>query len=304
MILISALENQSIIGSFQSILSGQQLNLSGQAGASPPPTLPGVDQITSSINNLSTELLAVLKSIPSLPGTVAGGGGSGNLQNVSHASFNTNLLATPGNIAHFPTGAVETGMSAGFVTNASGAGTIIGAGPGLVEAKGTGTFLTEWGNRINGAIATCIETSGQIVRAMAQAVPLSYATVDANVSWLQARGLAAASGVTTWSAEAKALAAEGLPNTFYSGYNLNALKAGIQRGKGVVLGFENANVLVDTKTGKRYDAGVFGHSIAVEAFDATGIWAADPNTPGGSALVHYTWGNILAAKPVAMIIPK
>lgn len=148
-----------------------------------------------------------------------------------------------------------------------------------------------------------METSGEILRSMVTGKQVTFEDVRNNWWELYQRKQASKTGVTNWVAESEQLNREGVPNRYYGSYNRQTMESAIKSGRGVILGFSNAQALRDTVSGKRYDAGVFGHSITVQAYDAGGIWAADPNTPFGTGLVHYTWADILKARPVAMIIP-
>lgn len=124
------------------------------------------------------------------------------------------------------------------------------------------------------------------------------------VNDLYARHQATAQGVTSWRAEAAQLERMGQPVEYTSGYSYDRLRAALVAHKPVVLGFQNATALHDTLTGRYWNRGIQGHSITVEGYDQAGVFAADPNTPPGTGLVHYTWTDLHRARAMAMIVPR
>lgn len=189
------------------------------------------------------------------------------------------------------------------------AGSNLLSGPGTYATASPVTF-SEWGAGINGFIATCVETAGAILQSLRTGTQVTAQGIRNAATSLANSGQADTRGATTFAAESQLLAGQGFATSVQhvAGYTANELASTItaymQGGVPLGIGWGNAGVLRDTLSGTRYDIGVQGHAGVVEGVDQTGAFIADPNTPSGTPLVHYTWQNLADAQTNDLLVPQ
>lgn len=189
------------------------------------------------------------------------------------------------------------------------AGSNLLSGPGTYATSIPVTF-SEWGAGINGFIATCVETAGSILQSLRTGSQVTAQGIRNAATTLAASGQADVRGATTFAAESQLLAGQGFATSVQhvGGYTANQLASTItqyvQGGVPLGIGWGNATVLRDTLSGQRYDLGVQGHAGVVEGVDSSGAFIADPNTPQGTPLVHYTWQNLADAQTNDLLVPQ
>ncbi len=187
--------------------------------------------------------------------------------------------------------------------------------PGVKLVPGVETFC-EWLVRLNGSIATCVESSEMVVDHIASRgrIPVSAAEDTTLAQDLIHRGQASANGATNYQAAAEQMTRLGIPNTAYGAdwFAKNdfapVARAAIDRGVGVLFGIYAAHTLYDDWTKTHEDAGVNGHGIALVGYDSTGFIVADPNTSQAESgnFVHYTAADLQSAFGgfPSMVIPE
>ena len=170
------------------------------------------------------------------------------------------------------------------------------------------TPLSEWGVRLHGVVATCVEAAMIVLAGPYHLLPVNIQTDKALAQAMIAQGLASQTGASNWASASTKLKQLGLDNTAYGPAWFHAnnwqpvVDAALRAGTPVLFGLSNAYNLRDTYTRVQVDRGVYGHAITLVGKDSFGYIAADPNTPTGG-FNHYTAANLIAAGASSMVIP-
>lgn len=165
----------------------------------------------------------------------------------------------------------------------------------------------------------CVETAGAILwqlRGGPEATGQSIATTTQDmVSRGLASGQAGKYGVSNFTNESTELNRLGfrthtIPLYGSTTATITAVIAdAVQKGIPIGVGMDQAWRLHDDLTGKNWNGdnattGVHGHAIVVEGTDASGVYAADPNTPEPGRIVHYSWENLHASGLGDALVPS
>lgn len=172
-------------------------------------------------------------------------------------------------------------------------------------------FVSEWGIRFAGRVATCNEAAEATITGIYGVMP---ATQQTDI-WLTrdqiAHGEANPDGSSNWYSDSRQLGRLGIdndalgPSWVHSHDWAAEVRYALARGIPTLFGVPRAYNLKDSVTGDTPDLNVTGHALTFVGEDDWGFIVMDPNRPVDfNNFMHYRADNLNSAGIDSLVVPK